>query len=92
MTICNWERQRTTPALPFIPRIIQFLGYAPYYPGAPLGNRLRAVRQAFGITQRGVAKLLGVDWTSVRDWETGKRQPIRICRARILSFLLGTRL
>jgi transcriptional regulator with XRE-family HTH domain len=27
MTICNWEINRTSPQLRFIPRIITFLGY-----------------------------------------------------------------
>ncbi|PYV15736.1 MAG: XRE family transcriptional regulator [Acidobacteria bacterium] len=58
-------------------------------PAAPLGRRLWECRQALGITQRESARLLGVDSSSVRDWESGKRQPIRIYRARILSFLVA---
>ena len=30
MTICNWEINRTSPQLRFIPKIITFLGYVPY--------------------------------------------------------------
>ena len=29
MTICNWETNRTSPQLRFVPRILSFLGYNP---------------------------------------------------------------
>jgi transcriptional regulator with XRE-family HTH domain len=29
-TVRNWEKNRSNPSLPFIPKIIQFLGYIPY--------------------------------------------------------------
>ena len=88
-TVTNWEGQRTAPALPCMPRIVEFLGYALYDPAAPLGRRLRACRESLGLTQREVAGLLGVDSSSVRDWETGRRKPIRNYRARIVAFLVA---
>jgi len=30
MTVCNWETNRTSPQLRFIPRIVAFLGYCLY--------------------------------------------------------------
>jgi DNA-binding XRE family transcriptional regulator len=30
MTVCNWETNRTSPQLRFMPRIIAFLGYNPH--------------------------------------------------------------
>jgi len=85
-TINNWERQRNQLEIRFIARIIEFLGYAPYYPGAPLGRRLRFVRQSLGITQRNLANLLGVGWSSVRNWDLGRRLPIPNYREKILVF------
>ena len=84
--IYNWERQRIHSEIRFIAPIIEFLDYAPYDPRAPLGKRLRFVWQALGITQRKLAQFLGVDWSSVRNGESGKRRPIRVYRERILTF------
>ncbi len=42
-TVCNWETNRTSPQLRFIPRIIAFLGYRPYQPQSDLlVQRIRA--------------------------------------------------
>ena len=37
-TIYNWEGHRTEPALRFVPRIIEFLGYCPYTLNPPLSE------------------------------------------------------
>jgi predicted transcriptional regulator len=52
MTLCNWETNRTSPQLRFIPRILTFLGYCPYdsHSGS-LGKRIRARRRLMGISQ-----------------------------------------
>lgn len=40
-----------------------------------VGKRLRAAREAAGMTQAEVAKRLGVSESSIRLYELGKRQP-----------------
>ena len=29
-TVCGWEKNKKTPAVRYLPRIIQFLGYYPF--------------------------------------------------------------
>lgn len=61
-TVTNWELGHTPPDLPFIPKIIQFLGYTPWdgKPQSP-GVRLKAYRWTRGLTQEEMAQRLGVD-------------------------------
>lgn len=62
MTICNWETNRTSPQLRFIPRIVAFLGYCPYYPQSnPPGKRILANRRLLGLSQKQLAHHLGID-------------------------------
>ncbi len=72
-SLLNWERGRAEPELRFIPAIIRFLGYDPTAPDATLsiGEKLRAARRARGLSQEALARLLGIDPTTVRDWEAG---------------------
>ena len=45
----------------------------PRIPG--LEQRLRDARKTAGRTQESVAETLGVSWTSVSGWETGRQTP-----------------
>jgi transcriptional regulator with XRE-family HTH domain len=76
-TIYNWETNRTEPEVRLIPSIIDFLGYAPYNPNWPFGERLRAVRSVLGLSQEQLAKRAGVDESTVAKWERGKHKPSR---------------
>lgn len=51
-SVYNWEVNRTVPALRFIPRIVEFLGYLPFPLNGWLPERLKASRQAFGLSQK----------------------------------------
>jgi transcriptional regulator with XRE-family HTH domain len=86
-SIYNWENNRVEPAVRLIPRIIQFLEYCPYTPGSPPGARLTAVRQSLGFSQEKMAQRLGADESTLRRWETGRRQPSLEYQGRINVFL-----
>ena len=58
-----------------IPRIHAFLGYAPYKPCYTLPERLKAYRKGLGLSQEKLAKLLGVDESTLAHWEAGRRRP-----------------
>jgi len=64
-TVYNWEAGKANPAVRSIPRIIRFLGYAPYDPGASVGEKIRARRQALGLSQEQFAQAVGVDESTV---------------------------
>jgi transcriptional regulator with XRE-family HTH domain len=75
-TITNWEKNRTSPKLYLIPAIIRFLGYNPFHTedGLTLGWRIKKYREIQGLSQKELAKQLGVDPTTLARWEKGKNQ------------------
>ncbi len=87
-TIGNWEIGVTQPAVHCISKIIDFLGYAPYCPPKSLGERLIQARKSLGLTQKQLAKILGVDPTSIRDWECGVHKPVKKSLKIIQKFFL----
>jgi hypothetical protein len=54
-SVYNWENDRVEPAVRFIPRIMQFLGYCPYMPGLPLPERPKVIRHSLGLSRRKMA-------------------------------------
>ena len=90
MSVCNWEVNRTSPALRFVPRIVEFLGYVPddSQPES-LGQQIVAVRRRLGLNQRIVAEKLDVDPSTLGRWERGKGRPSRRLSERLLAFLGG---
>lgn len=52
-----------------------------------LGDHLRKVRLDWGLLQREVAHILGVDETSVHNWEAGRRAPDLPAVPKIIQFL-----
>jgi len=88
ITVSNWETNRTSPQLRFIPRIIAFLGYSPYCPQpAPPGNRIRAQRRSLGLSQKELAHRLGIDPSTLRRWELGNGEPSAAHRSKLLDWL-----
>ncbi len=88
-TVYNWEAQRTAPEIRFMPRIIEFLGYAPYDPTVPLSKRLLSCRTRLGLSQKKMAKMLGTDPKAIWEWETERRFPSGKSEQKIRRFLLG---
>jgi DNA-binding transcriptional regulator YiaG len=74
-TIYNWEGNRTEPAVRLIPRIIQFLGYCPYTPGLSTAECIKLIRQSLGLSQKKMARIVGVDASTLKRWEAGIRRP-----------------
>ncbi|MGD0156165.1 MAG: helix-turn-helix transcriptional regulator [Terracidiphilus sp.] len=75
LTITNWERNATVPAIRHLPAIIRFLGYDPRPSANSIPDRLAAARRALGLSQRKMAAKLGVDPATLQGWEAGRRQP-----------------
>ena len=86
-TITNWELNRTEPEIRYIPIIIEFIGYCPYTPTADPLARLSAIRWILGLTQERLAKLMGVDESSLCSWERGEHHPTKKSRKVIAGFL-----
>jgi DNA-binding XRE family transcriptional regulator len=74
MTIWNWECHESSPRVREIPAIIRFLGYDPLPPPESLAEKLIMSRTAIGITQKEMAKRLGIDPTTLSRLERGKNR------------------
>jgi len=70
-TVGHWELGRSYPPVRLIPRIHAFLGFCPYDPDWTFGGRLRAAREAQGLSRRRVAALVGLDEGTVARLEQG---------------------
>jgi transcriptional regulator with XRE-family HTH domain len=74
-TYRNWENDHTSPAVRFVPRIVEFLGYDPYPLPKTLGERIVARRRDLGMSRRRLARRLGVDEATLRRWESDMAHP-----------------
>lgn len=76
-TIHNWEDKKVAPAIRFMPRIFDFLGYDPNDDTTPrsLPERLKAHRRKLGMSRKRFAELLGTDQSNLAGWETGSHNP-----------------
>jgi len=89
-SVWNWGKNRSSPALRFVPRIIEFLGYEPDDTKPQhLGQQIVAFRQRWGLTQKALARRLGVDPSTVASWERGEHQPTKRLLQRLNEVLLG---
>jgi transcriptional regulator with XRE-family HTH domain len=75
MTITSWESNATVPEVRYMPAIIQFLGYNPLSAAGSFPERLASARRALGLSQRKMAKKLGVDPATLMGWEAGRHKP-----------------
>jgi len=83
-SVWNWENNRATPALRFVPRIIEFLGYTPDdTKPETLGQKIVAFRRRRGLTQKDLAWRLGVDPSTIASWERGEQRPSKRLAQRL---------
>ncbi len=57
------------------------LGRAPRRPDEPDGIDVRKVRRVTGLSQAKFAELLGIELSTLRNWEQGRRAPTGPARA-----------
>lgn len=86
-TVCNWENNKTIPAVRYLPRIIQFLGYYPYPAPETLGERLLAYRRHLGLSCKRMAQRLSVDEGTLARWERGIGAPSGKHQRSVIEFL-----
>ncbi|MBI1818634.1 MAG: helix-turn-helix domain-containing protein [Deltaproteobacteria bacterium] len=86
-TLERWERNETQPKPYLIPRIIDFLGYAPYEPQDRFGSWLLMARRALGLSRKRLAKRLSVDESTIFRWESGRAGPQAALLRRLRAVL-----
>lgn len=75
-TITLWENNRSKPLIVYFPKIIQFLGYVPVaFDETTLGGRIKKFRYSNGYTQERLAKIIGVDESTVNKYERNIKLP-----------------
>ena len=68
-----------------VPRIKEFLGLQPTHPPTSFAERLTAYRRGMGLSQKTLARMLGVHKTTVVRWETGGGRQARRIGSRLSS-------
>jgi len=90
-TIHNWETGHTTPALPVMPRLIEFLGYIPFEISAKsLGEKIKVYRRIHGLSRKELAKRLKIDSSTIRRWERRKGSPSKELLERLKRLIIGS--
>ena len=88
VTIYLWEKNRVDPSLAQIPKIIEFLGRDPFeIETENLGDGIREYRRVHGLTQKKLAKQLGVDQTTLAGWERREHKPTKKLAEKIIIFI-----
>jgi len=78
VTIYLWENNKISPSISQIPKIIEFLGHDPFEKETEnLGDKIREFRRIHGLSQKKLARQLGVDQTTIGSWESGEHQPTK---------------
>jgi transcriptional regulator with XRE-family HTH domain len=91
-TLLNWEKGRVAPDVRFWPAILRYLGYDPRPAPAAFGGRLRAAREAEGLSHRELARRLGLDPGTVAAWERDEiRRPYPRIRRVLERWLASVR-
>ncbi len=75
MSLVNWEKNRTTIGVRFVPAIIDWLGYDPLPKADTLASWIAVERTRRGFARRVLAEALGWDEGSLRSYEKGDRLP-----------------
>jgi Helix-turn-helix. len=88
-TITNWELNHTTPEVRFLPGIIAFLGYAPYWPAPTFHEKLNRSRLYLGLSRRQMSRICGIDESNLAGWETGRHQPTKRSLEKIDLFFIS---
>jgi len=60
-----------------LPKIIDFLGYAPYFgPCSNIGDKIVRYREFLGLSQKALAGHLGIDPGTLKRWEKYESEPL----------------
>jgi len=86
--LCYWENDRNRPRLYQYPAIIAFLGYYPFdHETASFGGKIKRHKYEHGLSNEKLAKVLGVDETTVAQWERNQRLPLARSMDIVLSII-----
>jgi hypothetical protein len=85
--MANWESTKSSPQVPNMPAIIDFLGYNPLPPANGISEELVRQRTSPGLSQREAAARMEVDPTTLARLEPGEKEPWGKFVDRVRTFL-----
>jgi DNA-binding XRE family transcriptional regulator len=85
------RKQRHSPVIRFIARIIEFLGYDPFEEPKSLSEKLKTYRMRLGFSQKKMANIFGIDPGTLGNWERRRHKSTKMYRKPINEFLEGRR-
>jgi len=75
-SIYSWENNLAMPAIKYVPKLIEFLGYVPFDTSTlSVGEKIVIYRRLLGLSQKRLAQHLGIDPFTLGKWEKNKRRP-----------------
>ena len=85
-TIVNWENNKGEPKIMHYPNIISFLGFFPFeIDSSTIGGKILRYRYQHGLSQRKFARIIGVDATTIANWESNRRAPSKYSKESLKS-------
>ena len=87
MSVVNWEKGHRTPRVNYMAGVVGFCGFNPLQNGDTLAQRLVNRRKALGITQKNLARRIGVDPSTLAKWERAERIPTGRFASRLAAAL-----
>ncbi len=86
--VTNREKSNTQPQLYLIPEVIEFLGYDPMLAETKtLAERLLRYRKTRGMSQKELAKQIGIDPTTLGRLEGKKGRCFSSILTKVIAFL-----
>jgi len=87
-SITLWENNRNEPQVMHYPKIIQFLGYVPFdVDRSTLGGQIKLYRYLNGLSQKKLALKLGINQSTILDYEKNTHSPSQLILAKLKSLL-----
>ncbi len=87
-SVWNWESGKTEPLVRQIPAVISFLGYDPFAPdGKSLAGELRRYRVKHGLTQKELARQIGIDPATLSRIQKGGHKSFKSVISKVVSFI-----
>ncbi len=89
-TVWNWETGKIEPLVRQIPTIISFLGYDPFgFNGRSLADELRRYRVTHGLTQKELARQIGIDPATLSRLENDIGKSLAPVTRKVVTFMEG---
>jgi len=86
-SINQLENNKHDVQLSLRPRVIKFIGFAPYNPCTSIVERLKQIRENLGLSHIALSKRMGIDPATISSWERGEHQPTPPYIYLIMKFL-----